>query len=314
MSLAATCFLTACGGGDDSSGGNNNNGSNNTAPSTLAAKSYDLNDGAGGGTTVVSFASPTRYVWQAPGAALENGDWAGSSDGTTWTVGMTTDTGGAKTLRMTFNSGGNGSYVISRTGLPDQSGSFSARSGGLPGDTATGGDSNGEVATDGDTNGQTDGSNNSSDNGSTDGGQTSNSDGSNTDGTNGSSDGTTSAGPSDEYIGNAPVSLHARTLYGTRTYTSTGPVGQTHTYTFNGNMFHDSDPPEESDGVYTYSASNSRATLTLDYTSPEDFANDHHQIDMRFTQRDRGTFTSTYVRGDGTTITINGEFELAPIQ
>jgi hypothetical protein len=97
-------------------------------------------------------------------------------------------------------------------------------------------------------------------------------------------------------------------MLGTRTYTSTGPVGQTHKYTFNATRFHDSDPPEESDGNYTYVAGNSSASLDLRYTSPSGFVGDHHQLQMQFNEKDRGNFQSTYQRGDGTVITINGTF------
>jgi len=102
-------------------------------------------------------------------------------------------------------------------------------------------------------------------------------------------------------------------MAGTRTFTSTGSTGQTHTYTFNSGHFHDSDPPEEADGTYTYSANNSTATLDLTYTGPADFVGDRHQITLNFTSKDRGTFQSTYTRGDGTTIVINGNFDFTPI-
>lgn len=107
-----------------------------------------------------------------------------------------------------------------------------------------------------------------------------------------------------------PTSLSGRTMFGTRTFTSTGPTGQTHVYTFSGNNFHDSDPPEESDGNYTYSVSGNTARLLLNYTSPREFRGDRHELDMVFTSDTRGTFTSTYTRGDGTAIVINGDFEI----
>jgi hypothetical protein len=103
-------------------------------------------------------------------------------------------------------------------------------------------------------------------------------------------------------------------MFGTRTFTSTGTSGQTHTYTFGSGTFHDSDSPEESDGTFTYSANNSTATLNLTYTSPATFVGDKHNISMTFTEKDRGTFQSTYTRGDGTEITINGTFEFQPLQ
>jgi hypothetical protein len=97
----------------------------------------------------------------------------------------------------------------------------------------------------------------------------------------------------------------------TRTFTSTGPVGQTHTYTFTAGAFHDSDAPEESDGNYTFSRNgSSAATLQLRYTSPEDFAGDIHDINLQYNSSHEGTFTSTYQRQDGTTIEINGTFSI----
>jgi hypothetical protein len=98
-------------------------------------------------------------------------------------------------------------------------------------------------------------------------------------------------------------------MFGTRTFTSTGPVGQTHIYTFTASTFHDSDAPEEADGNYTYTANGDSAILMLNYTAPEDFSGDRHDIQLNFNESTRGTFTSTYTRQDGTTITINGTFE-----
>lgn len=121
--------------------------------------------------------------------------------------------------------------------------------------------------------------------------------------------GTPPPDPPGDYTGDAPVAIGGRTMLGTRTFTSTGPSGQTHTYTFSGDRFHDSDPPEESDGRFTYSANNSAATLELVYTRPTTFVGDRHRLTLNFTQRDRGNFESVYTRGDGTTIVINGVFE-----
>ena len=97
-------------------------------------------------------------------------------------------------------------------------------------------------------------------------------------------------------------------MLGTRTFTSTGPVGQTHKYTFSGSRFHDSDAPEESDGNFVWNPGNNAAVLDLDYTSPASFANDSHHLQMTFTEKDKGTFDSTYQKGDGTIITIRGTF------
>jgi hypothetical protein len=126
----------------------------------------------------------------------------------------------------------------------------------------------------------------------------------------GGSSGTPSGGSNggSGYNGFAPNSVAGRKILGTRTFTSTGPVGQTHVYTFSSTKFHDSDPPEESDGNYTYAAGNSSAVLDLHYTSPSGFVGDNHHIEMNFTEQDKGNFQSVYTRGDGTAITINGTF------
>ena len=109
--------------------------------------------------------------------------------------------------------------------------------------------------------------------------------------------------------GNAPASLAGKTMLATRTFTSTGPVGQTHTYTFTNTSFHDSDPPEESAGRYDYHPDQGSASLDLDYTTPASFSKDTQQLEMRFDTPTTGIFTSTYTRGDGTVIQINGTFE-----
>jgi hypothetical protein len=119
--------------------------------------------------------------------------------------------------------------------------------------------------------------------------------------------------PSTSYNGFAPTAIDGRVMFGTRTFTSTGPNGQTHTYTFGNGTFHDSDAPEESDGTFVYNAGNSTATMQLNYTRPSTFAGDSQQWTMTFTAKDKGTFQSTYTRGDGTAITINGNFEFQPI-
>ncbi len=108
--------------------------------------------------------------------------------------------------------------------------------------------------------------------------------------------------------GNAPSSLSGKTMLATRTFTSTGPVGQTHTYTFSNNGFHDSDAPEESDGNYVYHPNGDNASLELNYTSPASFDGDKQDMQMRFDTTSSGAFTSTYNRDDGTMIQINGTF------
>jgi hypothetical protein len=110
--------------------------------------------------------------------------------------------------------------------------------------------------------------------------------------------------------GLAPASLAGRTMLGTRTFTTTGPVGQTHVYTFSVNTFHDSDPPEESDGGYIYQPAGNNARLTLNYFSPQSFNGDKHELQMTFHTGDAGVFESIYTRRDGTVIRINGTFEL----
>ena len=110
--------------------------------------------------------------------------------------------------------------------------------------------------------------------------------------------------------GLAPASLSGRTLNGTRTFTSTGPKGQTHVYTFAGSNFHDSDPPEESDGTYVYQPAGDGAVLTLSYTAPTDFDGDQHRLEMSFSTATTGSFQSVYTRRDGTIIQINGTFQI----
>ncbi|MGZ8938838.1 MAG: hypothetical protein ACXW32_06465 [Limisphaerales bacterium] len=110
--------------------------------------------------------------------------------------------------------------------------------------------------------------------------------------------------------GLAPSALAGKTLYGTRTFTSTGPVGQTHVYTFALNTFHDSDPPEESNGSYLYQASGNTASLSLNYSYPTGFNGDSHELDLTFHTADAGIFQSLYTRRDGTIIRISGTFTI----
>lgn len=110
--------------------------------------------------------------------------------------------------------------------------------------------------------------------------------------------------------GLAPGSLAGKTMYGTRTFTSTGPVGQTHVYTFSMSTFHDSDPPEESDGSYLYEPNGNNANLTLSYHAPAGFNGDRHELNMTFHTATAGAFESVYTRRDGTVIRINGTFTI----
>jgi hypothetical protein len=102
-------------------------------------------------------------------------------------------------------------------------------------------------------------------------------------------------------------------MSGIRTFTSTGSNGQTHTYTFGNGTFHDEDGAEQADGTFVYNANNSHATLTLNYTGPQTFVGDKHELSMNFSAKDSGDFQSTYTRGDQTIITINGTFSFEPI-
>ena len=108
----------------------------------------------------------------------------------------------------------------------------------------------------------------------------------------------------------AADSLAGRTMYGTRTFTSTGPVGQTHVYTFAANTFHDSDPPEESDGSYVYQPSGNTASIVFSYQSPAGFNGDRHELQLTFQGAEAGAFESVYTRRDGTVIRIDGTFTL----
>ncbi|MDX1952109.1 MAG: hypothetical protein SFY81_07975 [Verrucomicrobiota bacterium] len=108
--------------------------------------------------------------------------------------------------------------------------------------------------------------------------------------------------------GLAPTSIVNLRMFGTRVSTSTGPNGQTHVYDFSATRFHDSDPPEESDGNYTWSPMGDEARLLLQYTDPQDFNGDQHDLQMSFDTETTGTFTSTYNRRDGVIISIQGTF------
>jgi hypothetical protein len=110
--------------------------------------------------------------------------------------------------------------------------------------------------------------------------------------------------------GLAPTRLDELVLTTVRTYTSTGPVGQAHYYTFVGNRFHDANNEEHALGHFTYSAEGDDAVFVTDYTGPADFVGDHHEIQMHFTSPWGGQFTSTYRRNDNVNIIMNGDFEL----
>jgi hypothetical protein len=226
-----------------------------------------------GGQTAVSFTSDTAYTFQHETGAIEQGSYEAQRDGNNWTVKLLATTGGQQIYQMAFANDSSGTFVLKRDGEDDRFGPFNARS------TAVGSGDIGDPPTQP---------------GST-------------------TDNNPPITPSTEYNGFAPVSIAGRTMEGTRTFTSTGPTGQTHTYTFGNGTFHDSDSPEESGGTFTYTAGRSSATLTLNYTSPASFAGDQHTWNMSFKAKDQGTFTSTYAKDDGTEITINGNFQFEPI-
>jgi hypothetical protein len=256
-------------------GGGDSSGGGQVAPETLQGRSYNFSPNTGG-QTAVSFTSPTDYTFQHETGAVEQGNYEAVLDGNTWTTTLINTNGGQQVYIMTFGSGSGGTFVLKREGEDDRFGPFSARDGTIPS-----GDDPGATTT-----------------------------APTTDGPGGSTTGPT---PSNEYTGDAPVSIAGRTMFGTRTFTSTGPNGQTHTYTFGNGTFHDEDGPEQADGTFVYNANNSAATLTFNYLTPAEFAGDTHVLTMTFTEKDRGTFRSTYNRGDGTAITINGDFVFEPI-
>jgi hypothetical protein len=226
----------------------------------------------------VSFTSPTTYTYLHETGAVEQGSYEASRDGNGWSVTLRNTSGGQQIFVMSFGSETGGTFVLKRDGEDDRFGPFTARAETIPDDEGPVGGTTTAPTTTG--------------------------------------PGTTTDGPptpSDQYNGNAPVSIAGRTMYGTRRVTSTGPNGQTHTSTFGNGTFHDSDGPEQADGTFVYNADTSAATMTLDYNSPAEFEGDHHVLTMQFNQKDAGTFQSTYTRGDGTTITINGDFYFEPI-
>lgn len=284
--------FTGCGGGDD--------GPAIVAPGSLQARSYNFSESGTGAQAAVSFTSATAYTFQHPTGAIDSGNYVATRDGNTWNVQLNSAGGTQQIFVMAFASAGSGSYVRKRSEEQDRTGTFSPRSSTVP----SGDIEPSPVETTGDTTaGPT----------TTAGNPTTSTTGDPTTSTTGNPPTTGGAPPSDQYTGFAPVSVAGRTLFGTRTFTSTGTSGQTHTYTFGNGTYHDSDPPEEADGTFVYSANNSSATLSLTYTSPADFVGDRHVMTMTFSARDRGTFQSTYTRGDGTTITINGDFEFQPL-
>jgi len=298
---------TGCGGGG---------GGSSVAPSSLVAKTYALNDSAGA-AMAVTYSSETRYAFRHGDGQTEGGNYMSTHNGNAWTTTLTSDGGGQQLVVLTFSAANSGSFRLHREGETDRTGSFNLSNDAVSnGDvnttstttgtgTTTGATSTGDSTTTGSTTtGST--STGSTSTGSTSTGSTST--GSTTTGS--TTSGSTTTGTTAGYTGFAPVSLNGRTMFGTRTFTSTGTSGQTHTYTFTATTFHDSDAPEESGGTYTFSASNSHATLELSYNTPTSFKGDHHSLTMTFNAKDQGTFESTYSRGDGTQIVINGTFEI----
>jgi hypothetical protein len=107
-------------------------------------------------------------------------------------------------------------------------------------------------------------------------------------------------------------SLAGAQMVGTRTWTTTGPVGQSHYYTFTENgRFHDTDNDEQAAGTYNYERlSDTSAKLILDYKGPGDFTGDRHELLLTFQTARSGTFESDYRRNDATRIVIKGDFEI----
>jgi hypothetical protein len=262
--ISFTLFFTGCGGG----GG----GDGTVAPESLEGRSYDFSPNTGG-QTAVTFASATSYTFMHETGAVDQGTYEAARNENTWTVTLSSETGGQQLYTLNFGTGNGGNFTLRREGEEDRFGPFTARGSAIPIGNEPG-------TTTGDPPGSTT---------------------------------TPGPEPSNVYNGFAPVSIAGRVMAGTRTQTSTGPVGQTHTYTFGNGTFHDSDGDEQADGTYTYVAGNSSATLNLVYTAPQTFNGDKHDLTMTFTQKDSGRFTSTYTRQDQTQITISGNFVFEPI-
>ncbi len=324
-------FLTGCGGGDSEPPA-----PQIVSPASLATRSYNFSE-TSGAQSAVSFTSDTTYTFQHPTGAVENGTYQSARSGNQVNVTLASTAGGQQIYNLNFITASSGSYILHREGETDRSGSFSARSSTIASgnvDTdilagSTGGASSNTTGTTGNTSGTT-GTTTGGSTGTTTGNTTGGTTGTPTGSTTGNTSGTTTGGtsgtttgdvvpptppvtPSAAYNGFAPVSIAGRTMFGTRVTTSTGTSGQTHTYTFSSNTFHDSDSPEESGGTYTYTAGSSSATLHLVYTGPADFVGDRHDLNMTFLTKDHGNFDSTYTRGDNTTITITGTFEFDPL-
>jgi hypothetical protein len=89
-------------------------------------------------------------------------------------------------------------------------------------------------------------------------------------------------------------------------------TGQSHTYSFSGGRFVDSDPPEEGRGSYTYSRQGNTASLVLLYDSsvgPVDLTGDRHDITLTFEEETRGAYDSVYQTNQGASLAQSGRFE-----
>ena len=98
-----------------------------------------------------------------------------------------------------------------------------------------------------------------------------------------------------------------------RVIVMTRSTGQSHTFTYTGNRFTDSDPPEEGSGTYSYSRTGQQATLTMHYTSssgPVNLVGDRQDVQLTYASDTRGSFTSAYAAADGTMLTLTGSFEV----
>lgn len=118
-------------------------------------------------------------------------------------------------------------------------------------------------------------------------------------------------GPGDGGVGEPPpigdAGLDGRVISMTRS------TGQTHTYSFTGDQFVDSDPPEQGRGTYSFTRSGAQAVLILNYTGstgPVNLAGDRHELQLNFTSDTRGAYTSTYTVSDGTVLRQDGTFEV----
>jgi hypothetical protein len=109
--------------------------------------------------------------------------------------------------------------------------------------------------------------------------------------------------------GNPAGGLDGRSMRLTRA------TGQTHTFTFTGTLFHDSDPPEEGDGTYSFARTGADADLRLHYLSssgPVNLAGDRYEIRLSYLSELNGTYNGTYTANDGAILPQSGTFVFDP--